>query len=257
MRFFLMITLFCLCLLGCETPSHSNAENTRVVQPEITVAVAANAQYALEEIIEQFEKKHAISVKTVMGSSGQLTTQIQNGAPLMVLISADTQYPEYLQKQGFAWKAPRVYAQGILVLWSMSVQDLSDWEKLLTSSQIKKIALAQPELAPYGRLARDFLEQKQLWNTVSNKLIYGQSIAQVNQYIITETVEMGFTAKSTLLIPHLEQKGYYQEFKGQSTEQKAVLLKYAQEHEPDASQTFYEFLFSEEARKIFQKFGYE
>ena len=114
---------------------------------EITVAGAANVQFTLEELKTAFTKATGIEVKTIIGSSGKLTSQIENSAPIDVFLSADMKYPSKIYKDGFSIQAPQVYAKGVLVLWTMKDLNLSRGIKVLTDDSVHQVAIANPTLA--------------------------------------------------------------------------------------------------------------
>ena len=124
---------------------------TSVAQKKINVAAAANVQFVLNELVKDFDNSTGIKTNVILSSSGKLTAQIKEGAPYDVFVSADMKYPQELYKSGYAIDSPKVYANGLLVLWTIQpgikpVADLS----VLTSDAIKKIAIANPQTAPYG-----------------------------------------------------------------------------------------------------------
>jgi len=225
----------------------------------LTVAAAANLQSALEELKTAFEKEAEVKIKTVLGSSGRLTAQIENGAPFDVFLSADMKYPQALYQKGLSLTPPRIYAYGILVLWSTKDLDLSTGIQALTDAAgIKKIALANPELAPYGRAAVHAMKYYGLYQQLKKKLVYGESIAQVNDFIALQSADIGFTVKSTIFSPNLKSQGVWIEVSAESYDrlaQGAIVLKRA-ENKPLAEK-FFRFLFSPEAKTIFQKYGYK
>lgn len=112
----------------------------------LTVAVAANVQYAIEDLKEDFEARSGISLVVVLGSSGKLAAQIESGAPFDAFLSADMRYPRLLYADGLAPDSPRIYARGILVLWTLGELDLSKWPSVLLSGQVRKVAVANPEI---------------------------------------------------------------------------------------------------------------
>ncbi len=226
---------------------------------EIIVAVAANVQFAMQDLESAYEQKSGLAIKTVISSSGKLTAQIQNGAPFDVFLSADMKYPDTLYSTGFAEAKPKVYAYGSLVLWTMKEVDLSQGIKILLNAKTRKIAVANPKTAPYGAEAVKVLKHYQLYESVSPKLVYGESIAQVNQYIFSQVAEMGITAKSVVLSPAMRGKGKWIEIDPAAYSpiaQGVVILKHGSKNHPQASQAFYDFLFSEAAKKILKDYGY-
>ena len=227
---------------------------------EITVAAAANVQFTLEDLKAEFTKETGIGVKTVIGSSGKLTSQIENGAPFDVFLSADMKYPEKLYKDGLSNEAPKVYAYGVLVLWTMRDFDLSKGINTLSNSQIGKIALANPELAPYGRQAVNALKFYKLYEPLGKKLVFGESISQANQFITTGSADIGFTAKSIVLAPNMKNKGRWVQVDPKAYEpiaQGVVVLKYAKPAHLTEARKFYDFLFSAPAQDILKKYGYQ
>lgn len=225
----------------------------------LTVAVAANVKFVFDELKAEFKKSSGIEVNGVFASSGKINAQIKSGAPYDVFLSADMEFPAALYKEGFAVAAPKAYARGVLVLWTLQPLDLKQGLEVLKSSAVKRVAMANPKLAPYGREAMRALEHFNLRAAVEPKLIYGESIAQVNQYIDTKSVEIGFTAKSVVLAPQMQGRGKWIELPRESyqpIEQGVVLLKHGAEKHAEPAKRFMEFMASASARSILQKFGY-
>ncbi len=233
-------------------PLHTFAE-------EITVAATANIGSALEELKVEFEKDSGDKLKVIIGSSGKLTTQIENGAPFDIFMSADMKYPQTLFEEGLAAQAPKVYAYGVLVLWSTKNLDLSTGVNVLTGPEIKKIALANPQVAPYGREAVNVLKYYKLYSDVTKRLVYGESIAQANDFISTQSADIGFTSKSTVLSPDLKDKGVWTEIPAESYNRIAqgmIILKHGKKNNLETAQKFYDFVFSAKAKSILKKYGY-
>jgi molybdate transport system substrate-binding protein len=225
----------------------------------LTVAVAANVKFAFADLQQAFIKQTGIEVKSVFGSSGKLTAQIKSGAPFDVFLSANMKYPQNLYQAGMAVTRPKVYANGVLVLWTLNPLDLGEGIQVLTDPAVQKIAVANPRLAPYGREAINALEHFKLRSAVESKLIYGESISQVSQYIDSRSADIGFTAKSVVLAPQLAGQGKWIELPKDSYQpiaQGVVMLKHAQEANSDSAKRFLEFLSSPAARTIFEKYGY-
>ena len=226
---------------------------------QITVAGAANVQFTLEELKAEFTKETGIDVKTVIGSSGNLTSQIENGAPFDIFMSADMDYPKRLYADGITSGEPKIYAYGYLVLWTLKDIDLSKGVAGLSDGSIRKIAIASPKLAPYGRQAVNAMKYNHLYPGIVSKLVYGESISQVNQFITTQAADIGFTAKSIVLAPNMKDKGKWMEVDPQAYKpiaQGVVVLKYAQKDHSKEAQAFYDFLFSAPAQEILKKYGY-
>ncbi len=227
---------------------------------DLTVAAAANVQFTVEELRNAFEQETGLRVETVIGSSGKLTTQIENGAPFDIFLSADMDYPETLYKEGLAYKEPKVYAYGTLVLWTVNENlDLSKGIVVLTDPLVRKIAIANPKNAPYGRKAVDALKFSHLYQEVNKKLVYGENITQASQFIVAQAADIGFTAKSIVLSSEMSGKGKWVEVDPQSYEriaQGVVILTYAKKEHLSATEKFYNFLFSDKGKEIFKKYGY-
>ena len=248
-----------LCLLCILLGSCSSEQRKSSNKAELRVAAAANVQFAMEELEAAFEEKSAIDLQVIISSSGKLTAQIEQGAPYDVLISANMKYPEALYARKMATAPPKVYAFGALVLWTMYELELDNWSSWVVSEDINKVALANPKNAPYGEAAITALKRMNLYDQVEPKLVYGENIAQTNQYILSKACNLGFTAKSVVLSPQIKDKGKWVELDASTYEpikQGVVITAYGAEKHPDASQQFFEFLFSNEAKEIFVKYGY-
>lgn len=231
-----------------------------LAQPKITVAVAANMQYTMQELIAEFNKTDKTKIDVVLGASGKLTQQIQNGAPFDIFISADKEFPQKLANNKLTLEAPKVYAQGLLVLWSVkqNIQPANDL-KLLLGSNIKNIAIANTKTAPYGSAAEAILKKYGLYDKVSSKLVTGESISQTSQFIATQNADIGFTAKSIVISKEMQGKGKWVELNSQHyppIEQSAALLQHAKQNNEAAARKFYNFLYSAKAKAIYNKFGY-
>lgn len=229
-------------------------------QPKLTVAVAANMQYTIEALVTEFNKTDQTKIDIVLGASGKLTQQIMHDAPFDIFVSADTKFPQTLADAHFALEPPRVYAQGVLVLWSVrpEIQPAADLG-LLQDTVIKSIAIANPQTAPYGSAAQSLLKKYDLYNRVSSKLVTGESITQTSQFIATQSADIGFTAKSIVVSKEMKDKGKWVELNAGDyppIEQAAVLLKNARGDHEAAARKFYNFLYSPTAKAIYKQSGY-
>ncbi len=235
---------------SCEKPSE-----------KITVAVAANVQYVMADLKKEFEKQSGKEIQLVISSSGKLTSQIREGAPFDVFVSADTRYPQEIYTQGGSDEKPKVYASGTLVLWSMQIPKDDLTPAFLTSNKIKKIAIPNPRVAPYGEAAIQVLDKLNLKQQLQKKLVYGESISQTAQYITTGSVEAGFNALSVVLAPEMKNKGSWVVVDSslyKPIEQAAILLKHSDDSpKKETSKQFYDFLYSKKGKEIFMKFGYK
>ncbi len=242
---------FCLLLLLGQACQPSTEE-------KLTIATSANMQFAMEALIRTFSQETGIACATIISSSGKLTAQIKEGAPFDLLVSANLKYPRELFESGLATAAPEVYAYGKLVLWTALENRVLALDKLSDSS-IRHIALANPKTAPYGMAAQEVLEHYNYVAALKEKLVYGESIAQTNQFILSKAADMGFTAKSVVLSPSILGKGQWMEVDSElytPIEQGVVLLKNRGGQKEEAA-AFYKFLFSDRGREILTNFGYQ
>ncbi|GGM98185.1 molybdate ABC transporter substrate-binding protein [Dyadobacter beijingensis] len=250
MNKFLTLAFFAIFLAGCSQPTE-----------KIIVATAANVQYVMKEIQLEFEKESGKKIEIVVASSGKLTTQIREGAPFDVFVSADTKYPEEIFKNGGSDVKPQVYATGALVLWSKDIPEADLKPEALATDKVKKIAVPNPKTAPYGEAAVQALQALKLYGQTEQKLVFGESIAQTAQYITTGSAEAGFNALSIVLSPEMKGKGHYVIIDSslhKPIQQAAILLKHSDASPKKASsEKFYNFLYSPKAQAIFKKYGYK
>jgi len=245
-----MRLLACLLLLAAAT----------LRAGELSIAAAADLVYCLDDLNAAFEKAHpGTEVKAVTGASGNLFAQIQNGGPYDIFLSADIKYPRELIKAGLAdEKSLQSYAVGHLVLWTTREGlDISGGLKALADPAIKKIAIANPEHAPYGRAAKAALENAKLWDTVKDRIVFGENISQTAQFVETGNADAGIVALSLVLSPKLAQKGTYTRIPLADyprLEQGAVITKKGAAN--PAAAAYMAFLRSKEARAIFDRYGF-
>ncbi|WP_025742005.1 molybdate ABC transporter substrate-binding protein [Aquimarina pacifica] len=224
----------------------------------LTIAVAANMQFTIQALSQAFTEQTGIACELITASSGKLTAQIKAGAPYDVFVSADMSYPTELFTSGFSNQKPKIYAYGTLVLWSM-VNDIEPSVALLTNPRIQHIALANPKMAPYGNAALEILRKHDIYPLVKNKIVYGESISQTNQFIVSQSAEIGFTSKSVVLSPQMRDRGTWIDLNSDDytpIAQGIVILKQAK-NQPKDAEKFYNFMNSEVARKILRDFGYQ
>ena len=239
-----------LLLLLCLSPFTLLAQ-------EINIAVAANVSYAIEELVTLFEKQHPeTKVRVTLGSSGKLTAQISNGAPYDLFMSANMAYPQALYDANLSQTPPESYAQGQLALFSGKAQDVNISLALLQNREIKRIAIANPKTAPYGKATQELLENAHLYKELKPKFVYGESIAQTISYTITAT-DFGIIAASAL---YSKQMSAYKKDVNwvlldntlyTPIKQGMILL-----HPSAESTEFYQFILSSEAQSIFKSYGY-
>jgi len=239
--------VFCALFISCQK---NNPD-------KLMIATAANMQFVMRELTESFTEETKIQCEIIVGSSGKLTAQIKQGAPFDLFVSANMKYPEDLYESGFTIEKPTIYAYGRLVLWTMS-SSVNLSLDFLTSDNVKHIAVANPRIAPYGIPAIEVLKNEGIYDKIKDKLVFGESISQTNQFITSEVAEVGFTAKSVVLSPNMKKNNNWIEMNNESHRpiaQGVVILKNRNNHREDA-QKFYNFLLSQNAGKILNKFGY-
>ncbi|PCI72660.1 MAG: molybdate ABC transporter substrate-binding protein [Gammaproteobacteria bacterium] len=185
--------LICFILLSL-TIALTNNVNAKTIR----IAVASNFVETARQLSRSFEETSEHSIQISSGSSGKLYLQIVNGAPFDLFLSADSDKPNELVKNGFAIAdSQQIYAVGKLVLWLKHCSTQNNL-KTLSNSRIKKIAIANPKLAPYGFASKKLLEHHQLWEIVSKKLIYPENIAQVAQYAKLGVIDAALIAESNV-----------------------------------------------------------
>src|SRR3984893_2295344 len=228
---------------------------------EINVAAAADLSSALREIGDGFQKKTGTTVKLSFGASGALTQQIQNGAPFDLFFSADMDYPRQLIASGQADAASLYqYAVGRLVLWvpSNSALDIEhQGMNALLDASVKKVAIANPQHAPYGRAAVAAMKHSGVYDRVAGRLVLGESVSQAAQFVESGNAQAGFVALAHAVAPGMRGKGKYWEVPPGDyppLAQGVVVLSHSQ-HKKEAAQ-FLEYIKTKESADLFQKYGF-
>jgi len=227
---------------------------------ELTVAAAADLSFAFKELVPTFEQQTGEHVKLTLGSSDNFYAQIQNGAPFDLYFSADISYPKKLEEAGLAVPGSLYpYAVGRIVLWTgnESRLDLSKGLEILREPTIKKIAIANPKHAPYGRAAVAAMEYFKVYDQVKDKLILGENISQTAQFIESGACDIGIVALSLALAPVMKAAGQYWEIPATAhspLEQGAVILK--QSKNPEVARQFLEFIKSPHGQEIMKRYGF-
>jgi molybdate transport system substrate-binding protein len=226
------------------------------------IAAAANLNFALTAIAEQFEREKGSHVEIVFGASGTLTRQIQEGAPFDMFLAADEEFPNRLSDAGLTRDRGVVYATGRLALFAptgspLNVDEqLTDLTRLLNRGGVSHFAIANPDVAPYGRAAEAVLKKRGLWDAIRPKLVLGDTIAQAAQFASTGDVVGGLIAYSIVRSPDFANRGtsvLIPMADHPPLRQRMVLLKRAG---PVAGQ-FYAYMQSAAARSILRKNGYD
>ena len=224
----------------------------------LSVAVAANALPAMAELAQDFTARTGLRLDLVSGASGKFSAQIRAGAPFDFFLSADADIPAELHADGFA-EAPRLYARGRLVVWTLDEGfDPAEGLAGLARPSVRKVAVADPRAAPYGRAAREALAQAGVLAADEPKLVVGESVGQTNHFIASGAADAGLTAKSTVFAPQAAGKGRWAEVPaGPRPVGGRSSSRGGRARHPRAVDRLAEFLLSEEARAVWVRFGYE
>lgn len=227
---------------------------------EITIAAAADLQFAFQDLGARFEKETGRKVRVIYGSSGNFFAQLKNGAPFDLFFSADIDYPKRLEASGLAEAGSLYpYANGKIVLWARheSKLDLSRGLQTLVDSSVRKIAIANPEHAPYGRAAVAALKHENLYDKVSAKFVLGENISQAASFVVSGSADAGIVALSLAMSPSMKDMGEYVEIPAADyppIEQAAVILKSAP-HKETARQ-FLAFLKTPALQGLLRSYGF-
>ena len=227
---------------------------------ELSVAAAADLQFAFKDVATRFEKDTGAHVQLVFGSSGNFTTQIQNGAPFDVFFSADEDYPKKLEAAGLTLPGSLYeYAAGKIVLWipNESKLDLKGGLSALLDPNVKKIAIANPQHAPYGRAAVAALQHENLYNRLADKFVLGENISQTASFVASGSADAGIIALSLALAPAMKEKGRYTVVPADDYPpivQAAVILKSSKQSA--LAQKFIDYLKSPAILQLMKTYGF-
>jgi molybdate transport system substrate-binding protein len=244
---------------GVTARSDVAAKKTRTLQ----VAAASDLEYALGEIVREFQQQHPdISVRVAYGSSGNFFAALRNQAPFDVYFSADIAYPDMLLAEGMAVQGSRfAYAHGRLVLWAPRSSNL-DLQGLglavLRQPTVRHIAIANPRHAPYGKAAEAALRSAGIYDEVQGKLVLGENVAQAFQFVQSGAADVGIIALSLALAPAVAGQGQYREVAQSSypaVQQGGVILKWAKDTE--AAWDLRAFVMGPRGRALLHQFGFK
>jgi molybdate transport system substrate-binding protein len=230
------------------------------VAEEITIAAASDLNFAFREIVTEYEKASGNHVRLALGSSGNFYAQIQNGAPFDLYFSADIAYPKKLEEAGLTVPGSLYqYAVGRIVMWTghESRIDLTQGFEALREPTVKKIAIANPKHAPYGRAAVAAMEYFKVYDQVKDKLILGENISQTAQFIESGACDIGIIALSLALAPPMQAVGHYWEIPADaypSIEQGAVMLVGGKNQE--SAKAFLSFIQGAEGQRMMKRYGF-
>jgi len=244
------IILFCLVIL-------TGMINLQAKE-SLSLAVASNFTRPMNELVALFEKQTGNKVRLSSGSSGKLYAQIRHGAPYQIFFSADQSKALALEKSGFIVPGSRAtYVEGVLALWAK--EPLPDFgQKTLERKAFRKLAIANPRLAPYGQAAKETLIKLELLESLKNNLVYGENIAQTYQFVASGNAQLGLVALSQIYYRGKIERGsawvvpfeFYSPLK-----QDRVVLKSAANN--PLVDEFLAFLDSADAKKIIRHYGYQ
>ena len=247
-RTLLIVAVSLATLAGCAQRGEERAGGD-----EIVVAAAANLTEAFGEVGKRFTAKTGVRVVNSFGSTADLAKQIENGAPFDVFAAADTKTVEGLEKKGLLAEGSRaVYARGRLVVWFPRGSGASI--EALTGAGVSKVAVAKPELAPYGEAAVEALRALKLWERVEPKVVYAQNVAQAKQFAVTGNAEAALLPRSLVKAG----EGAAVEIDGKlhrPIEQSLAIVKASKKQE--AARQFADFILSEEGQALLESYGYE
>ncbi len=224
----------------------------------LSIAAAADLRYAMDEIVALYRKDNpSVQINVSYGSSGRFYQQISQGAPFEIFFSADMEYAQKLYEQKLTEGKPVLYAYGYIVLWS-SKTDVSGGLQTLLSPTMRKIAIANPSHAPYGKRAVECLSHFGMLERIRPKLVYGENIAHAAQIIQSGNAEAGIIALSLALSPVMINQGSYYmiEEKTYSPLSQAYVIVKSRTPNAEASK-FAAFISKPEARLILEHYGFK
>jgi molybdate transport system substrate-binding protein len=260
-QFLCAAALVCCLSGGCGDRSAGPKDIPQPVM--LSVAAASDLKFAFDEIAAEFHRQHSdVVVRPTYGSSGSFFAQLSNGAPFDLFLSADIQYPRQLIEQGQAIaESEFLYAVGHLVVWVKSDSPIDIEERgirALTDPGVRKIAIANPKLAPYGRAAEAALQHFEIYNEVHDRLVFGENVSQTAQFVDSGSADAGIIALSLALSPTMKERGRYWPVPLEAhppLEQGGVILKETRRRaECDELRAF---LTSPSGRSIFRRYGFE
>ncbi len=228
---------------------------------DITIAAAADLQSAMPDMAARFETQTGKKIAVTYGSSGNFFQQIQNGAPFDMFFSANLDYPKKFEAAGLTEAGSYYsYAQGKIVVWVLkdSKIDLASGLKAVLNSNVKKIAIANPEHAPYGQAAVAALQKEGLYDQAKNNFVLGENISQTASFVVSGAADIGIVALSLALSPNMKDKGRYADIPSGDyapIRQACVILNSSKNK--DVARQFLAFVKTPEAAAILSAYGFE
>jgi molybdate transport system substrate-binding protein len=227
----------------------------------ITVAAAADLQFAMQDVGARFQKQTGKEVKLIYGSSGNFFQQIQNGAPFDMFFSANLDYPKKLESAGLAVSGSYYqYAKGKIVVWvpNESKLDLSSGLQVLMNPSIKKIAVANPQHAPYGQAAVAAMQNENIYDKLKDKFVLGENISQTASFVVSGAADVGIVALSLAISPNMKDKGRFAEIPAAEyppIEQACVILSSSKNKE--TAKQFLSFIKTAEVADTLRTYGFD
>jgi molybdate transport system substrate-binding protein len=231
------------------------------VAQQISVAAAADLQFAMQDITARFQKETGKGVQVTYGSSGNFFQQFQNGAPFDLFFSANLDYPKKLEAAGLTEPGSYYqYARGKIVIWvpNDSKLDLSSGLQVLLNPSIQKIAVANPQHAPYGQAAVAAMQKGDVYDKVKDKLVLGENISQTTSFVVSGSADVGIVALSLALSPSMKDKGRYAEVPADEyppIEQACVILSSSKNKE--AARQFLSFIKTTTIGDVLKSYGFD
>lgn len=233
----------------------------RCAAQEITVAAAADLQFPMQDVAARFQKETGKTVKVIYGSSGNFFQQIQNGAPFDMFFSANLDYPKKLEAAGLTEPGSYYpYARGKIVIWAPkeSKVDLSSGMQVLLNPAVKKIAIANPQHAPYGQAAVAAMQKENVYEKVKDKVVLGENISQTASFVVSGAADLGIVALSLALSPNMKDKGRYVEIPAGEyppIEQACVILSSSKNK--DTARQFLSFIRTPATGELLKIYGFD
>jgi molybdate transport system substrate-binding protein len=228
---------------------------------EITVAAAADLQFAMQDVAARYQKETGKSVKAIYGSSGNFFQQIQNGAPFDIFFSANLDYAKKLEASGLTDPGSYYpYAKGKIVIWvrNESKLNLSTGMKVFLDPSVKKIAVANPQHAPYGQAAVAAMQTENIYEKVKDKFVLGENISETASFVVSGSADVGIVALALALSPNMKDKGRYVEVPTSEyppIEQACVVL--ASSKNKEAARQFLLFVRTAAIADVLRSYGFD
>ena len=234
---------------------------SRCVAQEITIAAAADLQFAMQDIADRFQKETGKTVKLIYGSSGNFFQQLQNGAPFDLFFSANLDYAKKLEAAKLTEPDSFYqYAKGKIVIWvpKDSKLDVSSGLQVLLNPSIKKIAIANPQHAPYGQAAVTAMQTEHIYDKIQDKLVLGENISQTASFVVSGSADIGIVALSLAMSPNMKDRGRYAEIPSDEyppIEQACVILGASKNKE--VAKQFLSFIKRPAIGDVLKSYGFE